>query len=158
MITLTATSHEIVGDTNLFKSRLELLNNSVCLEKIEERLMRLHFWEKDEAAEVRKDFIRFSALTFVAPALQLVPTRKIDEFWHAFIIYTQMYKEWCDKNWGEGTFFHHVPGHLGDASWEKTKVLAKQIYGVDWHDSAQALSCGCAIPNPRPAAVPKITA
>lgn len=152
MIALTEESAAIVGDVDVFGERLRKLDTSVCLDKIEDRLMRLHFWDQEEAAAVREDFIRFSALTFVEPTLQIVPTKKIDEFWHAFIIYTQMYKEWCEKNWGEGFFFHHVPGHKGDGSWEKTRSLAKSIYGVEWVDSAQAQSCGCSIPNPTPAA------
>ena len=154
MITLTKEAPAILGDVNAFYEKLEKLNNSVCLDKIEDRLMRIHFWNAEEAAEVRKDFIRFAALTYVRPQLEIVPTKKIDEFWHAFIIYTQMYKEWCDINFGD-SFFHHVPGDKGDGSWEMTKDLAARLYGVEWQDSAQALSCGCNIPNPKPAATPR---
>ncbi len=155
MIALTEKAPSIVGDIGAFQEKLERLNTSVCLDKIEDRLKRIHFWDEEEAAAIREDFVRFAALTYVRPQLEIVPTKRIDEFWHAFIIYTQMYKEWCDINFGPDVFFHHVPGHKGDGSWEMTRELARQIYGVEWHESAQALSCGCNIPNPKPAATPR---
>ncbi len=154
MIKLTSEAESLVGNLRLFQERLVRLDTSVCLDKVEDRLKRMHFWDDDEARQAREDFVRFAALTYLRPDSEIIPTKKIDEFWHAFIIYTQMYKEWCDKNWDE-RFFHHVPGHKGDGSWEMTRDLARRIYGVDWQDSAQALSCGCNIPNPRPAAVPR---
>lgn len=153
MIPLTDEAPRLVGNVSAFQEKLEKLNTSVCLNKIEDRLMRLHFWNAEEAAQVRDDFVRFAALTYVSPQLEIVPTKKIDQFWHTFLIFTQMYKEWCEKNWGAGYFFHHVPGHKGDGSWEMTKDLARRLYGVDWQDSAQALSCGCSIPPPEPAGV-----
>jgi hypothetical protein len=155
VITLTKEAPELIGDVNAYREKLEKLNTSVCLDRIEDRLMRVHFWDAAEAAAVREDFVRFAALTYVRPQLEIVPTKKIDEFWHTFLIFTQMYREWCDKNWGEDFFFHHVPGHKGDGSWEMTKDLGLRIYGVEWQDSAQALSCGCNIPNPKPAATPR---
>jgi hypothetical protein len=155
MIALTNNATEIVGDVPAFEAKLEKLNNTVCLDKIEDRLMRVHFWNKEEAAAVREDFVRFAGLTFLRPQIEIVPTKKIDEFWHTFLIFTQMYLDWCEKNWGPNFFFHHVPGHKGDGSWEMTRDLARNVYGVEWKDSAQALSCGCNIPNPKPAAVPR---
>lgn len=135
-----------------FISRLGKLETSVCLDKVKDRLKHLHLWSDEEAEEAKIDFIRFAGLAQLTQK-ELVPTKRIDEFWHTFLIYTKMYKEWCELNWGEDWFFHHQPGHKGDGSWEFTKNLAKQVYGVTWEESAMADSCGCSIPNPRPAAV-----
>jgi len=132
-----------------FLRRLGKLETSVCLDKVKERLKHLNLWTDEDAEAVKGEFLRFAALTFLTDR-ELVPTKKIDEFWHTFLIYTRMYKEWCEVNWGEGWFLHHTPGHKGDGSWEFTRDLAKRVYGVTWIESAMADSCGCAIPPPRP--------
>jgi hypothetical protein len=139
-----------VTDPNDLKRRIQKLGSSVCIDKVKDRLKQGHLWTEEEAEATKEDFIRFAALTFLSDK-ELVPTKKIDEFWHTFLIFTRMYKEWCEMNWGSGWFLHHTPGHTGDASWEFTRDLAKDVYGVEWIDSAMAASCGCAIPPPDPA-------
>jgi hypothetical protein len=140
-----------VSDPPDFLNKLKKLDDP-CLDKVRDRLKATHLWSEEEANDARRDFIRFAALTYLRPpGMELVPTKKIDAFWHTFLIFTQMYQKWCNENWGQGWFLHHVPGHKGDGSWEATRDLALDVYGVEWQDSAMADSCGCNIPPPEPA-------
>lgn len=40
----------------------------------------------------------------------LSPSPLVDDFWHAFVLRTAAYAEWCDKTFGK--FVHHLPGLL----------------------------------------------
>lgn len=141
-------SASAIKDPAEFAERLAKLESAVCLDKVKDRLKHIHLWSDETAEESKQEFLRFAALTFLSDR-ELVPTKRIDEFWHTFLIFTQMYKKWCETNWGPGWFLHHTPGHKGDGSWEHTRELGREVYGVDWVDSAMADSCGCAIPPPQ---------
>ncbi|MFE0132813.1 glycine-rich domain-containing protein [Streptomyces sp. NPDC059037] len=40
----------------------------------------------------------------------LSPSPLVDDFWHAFLMYTQAYQEFCERKFGK--MLHHKPGFL----------------------------------------------
>ncbi|QLH43881.1 MAG: hypothetical protein HWD59_15100 [Coxiellaceae bacterium] len=40
----------------------------------------------------------------------MAPSRDIDEIWHAHILHTQDYTEFCEKLFG--FYLHHCPSHI----------------------------------------------
>lgn len=74
---------------------------------------------------------------FLATAGQkgLRPTKVIDEGWHAFVLHTKDYAEFCKQFLGR--FIHHQPDTIGMKSEAKTEGfdetlrLAKSVFGDD---------------------------
>lgn len=50
----------------------------------------------------------------------LIPTPIIDEAWHAFVLFTEDYAEFCEKFFGR--FLHHVPHRVGEAQLDQTAL------------------------------------
>ena len=54
-----------------------------------------------------------------------MPSQIVDDLWHAFILYTREYKEFCQDAFGH--FFHHSPaGSLG--SDQKTNIGLRRVW------------------------------
>ncbi|UGY92258.1 glycine-rich domain-containing protein [Streptomyces gobiensis] len=51
-------------------------------------------------------FVAASACT----AEPLSPSPLVDDFWHAFLLHTKAYQDFCERTFG--TFVHHQPGFL----------------------------------------------
>ncbi len=64
-------------------------------------------WTEDEARIGCELYKNFLLLIKMHPDLYLVPTRDIDEWWHAHILYTQRYTNDCMKIYGH--YLHHEP-------------------------------------------------
>lgn len=67
---------------------------------------------EDEALEVFEDTKRF----LIAATLldrSLAPSLPVDEVWHAWILFTKDYHDFCD---GLGGYIHHRPVPKGDAA------------------------------------------
>ncbi len=53
------------------------------------------------------EFKRFITMIVLGHAKMSVPCREVDEVWHAFILYTKEYEQFCTEI--NGTFIHHCP-------------------------------------------------
>lgn len=87
---------------------------------------------RKEAEVLFEDVKRFLALcsTTTQP---LAPTHALDQGWHAFILFTKDYAEFC-KTYCGGRFIHHVPEDSFAAvkdyeSVPRTRKLAALIFG-----------------------------
>ncbi|MFD9333841.1 hypothetical protein ACFWBF_05410 [Streptomyces sp. NPDC060028] len=58
------------------------------------------------AGNILVDALAFLAAAAVAPGAGLVPSRVVDEGWHALILHTGLYQSLCARL---GGFIHHVP-------------------------------------------------
>ncbi len=56
-----------------------------------------------EAKECKEEFV-----SFFLEAGETEPSLQADLFWHAFILHTELYREFCKAHCGK--FIHHVPG------------------------------------------------
>lgn len=73
--------------------------------KLVQRLKRLKY------SGPTREFKRFLALPLVYPddhELPFVPSLPLDSLWHAFILNTPRYREFCDRVYGR--YLDHVPG------------------------------------------------
>jgi hypothetical protein len=94
---------------------------------------------KDEAVppmwaeEVVTEYKRFLGLHAVFPSafLTMRDGSFIDEAWHAHILFTRAYAEFCARVFGN--FFHHDPFSKPDpdplGSWNKFKSTYESLYG-----------------------------
>lgn len=79
-----------------------------------------------------KQFIALSkAAEAIAPDLEIVPNRLIDEFWHMHILDTRKYREDCDMIFGR--YFDHYPyfgleGGEDTANWKRASTDCARLW------------------------------
>ena len=100
------------------QSALGLVHDDISLRdrvaKLEAESLERVVWrvvEKDGvpeavARQLRLEFLRFMALNFVTDKT-LSPSPEVDAFWHAFILHTKDYIDFCQRHFGH--YIHHEP-------------------------------------------------
>lgn len=88
-----------------FVEKLKGISNEP-LERVVKRLVLKEGFTHEQAQAARIDFLRFISLRFITSA-STSPSSLADEFWHAFILHTRDYNQFCLKHFGE--FLHHEP-------------------------------------------------
>ncbi|MET9012350.1 hypothetical protein ABZX74_15730 [Streptomyces olivaceoviridis] len=74
------------------------------------------------AGRIVEEALKFVAACSANPGAGLVPSRIVDEGWHALIVHTQMYADLCERLGGPGgpaPFVHHAPGY-GPDNWHSS--------------------------------------
>ncbi|MEV4335785.1 hypothetical protein [Streptomyces sp. NPDC049590] len=61
------------------------------------------------AGRIVEEALKFVAACAYNPGAGLVPSRIVDEGWHALIVHTAMYADLCERL--GGSFVHHAPGY-----------------------------------------------
>jgi hypothetical protein len=79
-------------------------------------------FDQDAAERVVEQTLAFLVACARHPDGHLVPSQLVDAGWHAFILHTADYAEFCQRV--AGRFIHHRPDNSGDA------VLVQQAIGV----------------------------
>ncbi|WP_083250951.1 glycine-rich domain-containing protein [Acidihalobacter aeolianus] len=122
------------------------------LDPLEGNGMRL---EQIEFAEC--EYRRFLSMRIYEPDLDLVPSRLVDEFWHAHILDTQAYVKDCQSVFGE--YLHHYP-YMGlgsseardelETAYSLTKIAYERHFGPYPEVETQAARCAghaCHVPS-----------
>lgn len=78
-------------------------------------------WTKEDADLVAVWYRRFLTLNAMYPLKSIVPTKRIDEMWHAHILDTRAYIADCQSIFGE--YLHHFP-YFGLRGEDDAKDLA----------------------------------
>ncbi|NKZ03022.1 hypothetical protein HGB48_04545 [Actinomadura latina] len=66
----------------------------------------------DEAERVLTQALAFLTACALNPGAGLAPSKAVDVGWHAFVLYTSEYAEFCHRV--AGRFIHHTPDDRGD--------------------------------------------
>lgn len=92
-------------------------------------------WDEADLNELERQYKMYLNLRLIHPSEALVPTRFIDEMWHAHILDTRAYHDDCQRVFGE--FLHHYP-YLGvggdqekaklDDAFQRTAALWESAY------------------------------
>ena len=99
----------------------------------------------EEVDELIEKYRRFLKLRAMYPEKSIVPTKEIDEVWHAHILDTVKYADDCEVCFGY--FLHHFPyfGMRGEAdavrlaeAGAETRELYKQHFNEDMSDGTEA--------------------
>ena len=103
-----------------------------------ERIAREHQMDMAQAESIFRDTLRFLYLAGATDAKHIAPTKNIDIGWHAFLMYTRDYAQFCEANFGK--FIHHAPRRRGDApatvnSLAITFELARRVFGPGLSDN-----------------------
>lgn len=81
-------------------------------ESVVTRIMEELKVSKAVAEDLFKDLKRFLWLAAVSSEKHLVPSPVLDEAWHAFVLFTSDYAQFCEKHFGG--FLHHAPQRHGE--------------------------------------------
>lgn len=79
-----------------------------------------------------RELKRWLALAALNPDAEYVMLATLDEIWHAFILFTRKYAQFCDEV--AGRFVHHAPRVEG--KWYRGRILDR--YERFYHDYALA--------------------
>ena len=89
------------------------LHEKICrleeegLERVIERLVKRENFTQEHALKCRIEFLRFISLRFLETGERHSPAADVDTFWHAFILHTRDYMNFCSKHFGH--YYHHEP-------------------------------------------------
>jgi len=111
-------------------------------------------WSLEQLDLAEQEYRRFLVLNLLFPDESIVPSKMVDEVWHAHVLDTQAYASDTVRIFG--SFFHHFPyfGMRGDADLiefsaaaRRTKELYQQIFGNPpagtWDSSANCERKNC---------------
>lgn len=120
------------------------------LEFVIQRLIIREGIEEETARKLRIEFLRFVSFNFITRK-STAPSKLVDVFWHAFILYTAQYSVFCQKHLG--FFLHHRPEDhsrekvLHDGTLLLTKRLIRDLYPQHdqkiWSDQAICSQSNC---------------
>lgn len=74
---------------------------------VRERLEKQPGWSDDEAEFAEAEFRKFIILVLREPGPLAMIDKRVDEFWHMFILFTPQYSGFCNDI--VGFFVHHQP-------------------------------------------------
>ncbi|MGW7367648.1 hypothetical protein ACWGI8_30560 [Streptomyces sp. NPDC054841] len=90
---MTQTARALLTDAQFNDVRATILGNNPGM-------------EPELAGQILVDALAFVAAAASSPGRALVPSRVVDEGWHALILHTSLYHQLCARF---GTFVHHLP-------------------------------------------------
>jgi hypothetical protein len=90
---------------DFISTRVAALQGEV-LERVIWRLVDRDGYGNEMACKLREEFLRFASLTFITDG-PISPSPSVDDFWHAFILHTKDYEEFCQRHFGH--YLHHEP-------------------------------------------------
>lgn len=102
------------------------------------------------AGRIVDEAVKFMATAARFPREVIVPSRVVDEGWHALILHTRTYRELCDRL---GLFVHHTPERPDPARYSArsiertTALIEKAGFPVDaelWGSPSQGLAMAVA--------------
>ena len=110
-------------------------------------------WNLELTQRIADEYRKFLILCLENPEFPVVPSSKIDDFWHLHILDTMKYQEDCNEYLGY--FLHHFPyfGMRGEqdetnlkTAWNDTCILYKKRFGEQpadlWVSSRRCPNCG----------------
>jgi hypothetical protein len=117
-----------------------------------DRMVDKHGWSEDHARECFEDTKRYLFLC-AKTGKPLVPSKKIDEMWHNFILFTMDYEEFCRTRLGR--FMHHRPRRRDDEPSRGNPIgltlrLAVDTFGTlsaNWDFPGVAVEAACSCSN-----------
>jgi hypothetical protein len=80
--------------------------------RLTRRLMADHGMDQTTAEQITDQALAFLQACALNPAAGLAPSAEVDKGWHAFILHTADYAEFCQRV--AGRFIHHLPAEPGD--------------------------------------------
>jgi hypothetical protein len=92
-----------------------------------------------EGEQIEKEFLQFAVLAGLSDTA-VSPSDVADEYWHQFILNTQLYIPWCQRHYGR--FIHHCPTPRKDLEPLGIPQRTRQLYQMYFGMQGQLARCG----------------
>jgi len=118
--------------------------NCLNFEQMDSKLIKTYGWSEIDVSSIRKTYRKWLVLSACYPDLKLVPTMKLDEYWHMHILDTKKYMEDCQLIFGR--YMHHYPyfGLESDSDYsDKCFILTKELFKKHFEDNISSEASGC---------------
>jgi hypothetical protein len=134
----------IRADLRLSTEQAEMMRTleSYDLWYVEERLARKGLIPSERIAGAILEFKRYMALVGLGYRGLGMTSREVDEVWHAFVLFTREYADFCQAAFG--AFIHHVPrtsrSPQGDGGPARFSRAYGEVFGAvpaEWYGVAQ---------------------
>ena len=111
---------------------------AVDLSSVINRLVNIEKWKKQDAEAGTQQYRNYLFLRKKYPDLNLPPSKDIDEVWHAHILHTEEYRDFCKKAFYDQPdhYLDHHPHLAKEGSmnrlkqlFEKTQDLYREEFG-----------------------------
>lgn len=100
------------------------LIDSFDLSKVVNRLIQVDEWSKKEALAACRYYRNYLYLLLKYDEIEMPPSKEIDEVWHAHILHTEDYQQFCQNIFGY--FLHHVPNH--DENKQQALTITEDLF------------------------------
>lgn len=104
----------LLTDPEFNSVRMTILNNNYGM-------------DPEMAGAILEDALAFVATAASSPGQALVPSRVVDEGWHALILHTAIYWNLCSQF---GNFVHHIPEPPNIGRWDEA-VIRRTIKHIE---------------------------
>ncbi|MEU6314143.1 hypothetical protein [Streptomyces sp. NPDC047014] len=107
---------------------LDLISSSLRADLI--TMVREDYWPEITDDEGNRGVEQLAAFPAVAATTteQVTPSLRVDLFWHAFVLHTKPYADFCDTL--GGGFIHHVPDRNSGHNPEKGRAAMRRTAGL----------------------------
>jgi hypothetical protein len=102
-------------------AKIRKLINTVDLSSTVDRLIKVHHWKEEWVLKAVQQYRNYLFLKIkYGKTHGLPPSVDIDEVWHAHILHTEEYIEFCQNAFG--FFLHHHPHHGKDGEFTDADI------------------------------------
>ena len=121
----TVTSTIAIDRTRVTKE-LSLLKNYKTPWLIEKLKKNEEFNSLEEIEQAYEEFLKFVLLQKKSEKPIAMMSKRVDEVWHQFILFTKEYKDFCEVNLG--FFLHHSPGIESNPVSKESEIRFFDLY------------------------------
>lgn len=108
------------------------------LDPIVNRLVNTYKWSRAEAKEAIDQYRNYLFLRKKYSEQDLPPSQDIDEVWHAHILHSKEYTDFCKLVFGD--YLHHNPGQEeGEYFQKKFETQTQELYKKEFGDYIYAV-------------------
>ena len=135
--------------SKLSKSKdIDLAISELNFDRLRFKISKERGWSEEKCIYAESQYKKWLSLKKKNPDMNIVPSKFIDEFWHAHILDTKSYAKDCETVFGY--FLHHYPyfgiygkedeQNLNDA-FDETCSLYEQEFAEKMNDDYDAARC-----------------
>ena len=130
---LEITDHEFVSQAKI--DEVMAVVNSLNFEQMNNKLIKTYGWSEKDVSSTNKTYKEWLVISACYPDVPLVPTMKLDEYWHMHILDTKKYMVDCQLLFG--SYKHHYPyfGETGSDYSDKCFSFTKKLFEKHFKNS-----------------------
>ena len=109
---------------------------SADLQPVIDRLIKIEHWSRADAEEATQQYRNYLFLRKKYPDHTLPPSKDIDEVWHAHILHTKEYRNFCMQVFSDrdNGYLDHFPQQINPESLRRVASSFEQTQGLYYRE------------------------